>query len=480
MDAVEGTVSATDNSGWIMKRLLMITTNYPPSASIGTQRILRICKYLDPEKWDISILTLKEKYYPGDGKVNTEGREFLNRLTVYRTGKMDLVFFLINLREKLRGKTKPNGSNGKPKVHNRAAQNLKSGKKISSWQRMKDIFTDLMQFPDKNMNWFPLAVWRGWRVIRKQKIDVIYSSSPPHSLHVISAFLKMITGKKLVVDFRDPWARSPWHDEERDLNGFEKWKHNRIIGLERWVVKKADEVILITKEMRDDYVAYYSNMPAEKFKLFYNGYDPENLELMAPGVSVNGNGNGNGKSKDEPVTFLHAGSLYRYRNPMPILKAVKNLLSKGEIDRDKIRFHFIGGITSDQIHIKDWVVDEGIDDIVQFVPPVPYKEAVAHMAKSEVLIILQPVTKLQLPGKFYDYLCMQKPILAVGETGGATNTAVGDRFGKFVDYNRVEEIEEGIRLLYNNPNHYDNSISEHRGEFDMSNAIARFDTIISN
>ncbi|MGH1362021.1 MAG: glycosyltransferase family 4 protein [Calditrichia bacterium] len=460
-----------------MKRLLMITTNYPPSASIGTQRVLRICKYLDPKTWDISILTLKEKYYPGDGTVSTEGREFLNRLTVYRTGKMDLVFFLINLRDKLRGKTKnSSGGAAKPKVHNRAQQNLKEGKKIGLWQRMKDIFTDLMQFPDKNMNWFPLAVWRGWRVIRKQKIDVIYSSSPPHSLHVISATLKMITGKKLVVDFRDPWARSPWHDEERDLNGFEKWKHNRIIGLERWVVKKADEVILITKEMCDDYVAHYPEMDAGKFKLFYNGYDPENVELMAPDVKLNGNG----KSEDAPVTFLHAGSLYRYRNPMPILQAVKNLLNRGEIDRDKIRFHFIGGITSDQIHIKDWVVEQEIDDIVKFVPPVSYKEAIAHMAKSEVLIILQPVTKLQLPGKFYDYLCLQKPILAVGETGGATNTAVGERFGKFVDYNRVGEIEEGIRLLYTNPHHYDNSISEHRGEFDMSNAIAHFDNIISN
>ena len=261
-----------------MKKLLILTTNYPPSTSIGTQRILRICKYLDAERWKIHVLTLKEKYYPESGASAGNGAlSFLDRVTVWRTEKLDLVFFMLRLRERLRGSAPGPGNGGGNgavvrEVHKRSAQKLLDGDgRISPWQRFKDIVTDLLQFPDKNMPWLPVAVWRGWRTVRREGIDVIFSSSPPHSLHLMSALIKTLSGCRLVIDYRDPWARSPWHDEERELNGFERWKHNRIIALERWVVRTADVVLLITEQMQRDFRAHYADLPADRFQLFYNG-----------------------------------------------------------------------------------------------------------------------------------------------------------------------------------------------------------------
>lgn len=99
-----------------MKKLLIISTNFPPSISIGTQRILRICKFLDPANWGVSILTLKENYYPDlSHRTDDDKDELLAKLKIHRTGKVDPVFYLLNLRESLRGK-----SNGAPNANGAA------------------------------------------------------------------------------------------------------------------------------------------------------------------------------------------------------------------------------------------------------------------------------------------------------------------------------------------------------------------------
>ena len=468
-----------------MKKLLIVTTNFPTSKSIGTQRILRICKFLDRKKWDISVLTLKEKYYP-EFNGQTELPGFLRNVHTARTGKFDLVFFLLNLRKSLRTKKsndvfKPNTSNNTIQKNSPVQKNstitgngYRPAEKLSQrnrWQVLKDIFTDLLQFPDKHITWLPLAVWRGYRLIKKEKIDVIFSSSPPHSLHLMTAILKKLTGVRLIIDFRDPWSRSPWHDEEREANRFENWKHQKIIAFERWVVQQADQVTLITQEMRDDFVRHYSDFPAEKFQLFNNGFDPENLP-------ENMNGALHLETNRERVRFIHAGSLYKHRDPSPILYAFKNLLDAEKLSRETAEVLFVGGVTDHQQHTKALSLQLGLGDVVKFISKVSYQKSLEYMANSDVLILLQPVTKLQLPGKFYDYICWDKPILAIAEEDSATKNIVNDRFGIFANFNDVTDIERGILFLCDHPNYLVEKIRENRHFYNMSNAIKRFDEII--
>ena len=462
-----------------MKRLLIISTNFPPSVSIGTQRIMRLYKYLDSSRWSISVLTLKEKYYPvAPNRANDAKPEFPENLKVYRTEKLDLVFFLLNLRESIRAKfsKKPRAKSfpsaadeeGSPLPPKAASGKSKKG----WWQSFKDFFTDILQFPDKHITWLPLAVWRGLRIIRRDKIDVIFSSSPSHSLHLISTILKVLTGKKLVIDFRDPWARDPWRDEARGDSAYENWKLRRVTQMEKWVVSKADEVILITREMRNDYVRNYPKLPAHKFNYFPNGYDPENVQSSAAFAS-----NGSRPSK---VVFIHAGTLYKFRDPTPILYAVKNLLDAGAIERDKVVFQFIGGITSHLKHIPGLAAELQVDDIVQFLPPVSYQKVMEMMAESHALILLQPITKLQLPGKFFDYLCLGKPIFAVAEKNSATESMVKDGYGIFADFNDVKDVEKAILYLYQHPYYNIDFIRENRAAFDMSKSIENFMAILDS
>ncbi len=463
-----------------MKRLLIITTNYPPNLSIGTQRILRICKYLDPSEWAVAVLTLKENYYPlPPGRAENGKLSYLDRVTVYRTHKFDLVFFLLNFRHAIRSRLKRGSVKQARPVFRLADSGDSEGAPRPEvakwqggwWQNLKDFITDIFQFPDKHVTWLPLAVLKGYRIIKKERVEVIFSSSPSHSLHLISTILKILTGKKLVVDFRDPWARSPWEAAERTLNAFERWKHRRIIGFERWVVSKADQVTLITRQMQQDFVRSYPDLPADKFKFFSNGYDPESVSPAAPGGDQPG-------AKAGKVTFIHAGSLYKFRDPTPILYAVKNLAERGEIEREKILFQFIGGVTADLAHVPPLAKELGIEDVVHFLPRVSYPKVMEMMAESQVLILLQPLTKLQLPGKFFDYLCLGKPIFAVAEKESATAAAVEEGFGVFADYNDVRDVEKGILFLYHHPQYNLDFIREHRQRFDMSKSIETFREIL--
>lgn len=453
-----------------MKHLLIVTTNFPPASSIGTQRILRISKYLSEERWKVSVLTLNERYSSGG-----RGRlDYPDRLAVHRTGKLDPVEVLLRLRGRLFGSGERDSEAGRMQATDKLMAAKREGKtevRISRWQQFKDLVTDLLQFPDKQVSWIPPALLYGWRLVRRDKVDVIFSSAPPHSILLLATLLKRVSGARLVIDFRDPWARSPWLTEVRNSSGYERFKTRLLERFEHWVVNTADSIVFVTPEMRDDFVRHYPELPADKFQVFFNGFDPDNVPGLAPRQAAAGDGTGG------PVTFVHTGTLYRRRDPTPMLRAVHNLLRRGEIDRGELFMHFVGTVTPELAAVKDLVATLDLEGVVRFTPSVPYAESLELMADSDVLILLQPVTHLQIPAKFYDYICFEKPILAVCEPNGAVDNLVRGDFGVSVDYNSVTAQEAAILTMLRHP--FDPAIIRaNRPRFDMSRAIAEFESVL--
>ncbi|MEL6820852.1 MAG: glycosyltransferase, partial [Calditrichota bacterium] len=276
------------------------------------------------------------------------------------------------------------------------------------------------------------------------------------------------TRKKLVIDFRDPWARSPWLEEQRQSSAYERFKTRIITRMERFVVRLADRCIFVTPEMCEDFKQFYPQLPQEKFQVFFNGYDPSNLPTQ--------NGSGNGKHH-EPITFVHTGVLYRRRDPRPVMYAVKELIDEGTIEPGKAMFRFVGGITSELASVKDLIGELELKNVFEFVPKVPYQESLRIMQNSDILVLLQPVSKLQIPGKFYDYICFGKPILAISEPDGAVDRLVDNEFGISTDYNSKDDIKRGIKSFLDGQ--YDNSaITNKRQRFDMSISIRQFEKMI--
>jgi len=91
---------------------------------------------------------------------------------------------------------------------------------------------------------------------------------------------------------------------------------------------------------------------------------------------------------------------------------------------------------------------------VHFIPEVDYKQSLEFMLKSDVLILLQPSTTLQLPAKFFDYINMGKAVFAIGEKNSAVENIVDNQFGLFAEYNDIDDIQIGIKRMLKSPNDY--------------------------
>lgn len=448
-----------------MKNLLIINTNFPPNTSIGTQRILRICKYLRQFPWNISVLTLKEEYFGEVVSPDPQLSLLASQIAIHRTGNCDIQHWL----RRLRRSTRRRQSEGRAISGNITSQSTTldarhGGKGFLT--RLKAFLSGMLSFPDKDVAWLPQAVWNGLNIIRRKKIDVLFTSSPPHSTHLIGAILKMLTGCQLVVDFRDPWVRSVWKHPNNTLMA--KVLHRLVIGLERWVVRTADQVICVTPELCQDFRQAYPVVNQAKFQVFYNGFDPDNVPTGDSGESQARN----------RVVFTHAGSLYKKRDPSPIIRAVFDLLRNKRIDRSRLMVQFVGPISQEVRHVVMLVRDLALEDVVFFLAPVGYKKSFEIMRDSDVLILLQPGTRLQVPAKLYDYLCCDKPILAIGEKGSATESIVNGKFGCLVAYEDQDGIAEAIASFYQNPQSYTQSIPRYREYFNFAKSVSRLHAIL--
>ena len=100
------------------------------------------------------------------------------------------------------------------------------------------------------------------------------------------------------------------------------------------------------------------------------------------------------------------------------------------------------------------------------------------MKESDILILLQPLTKLQLPAKFYDYICNNKPIFAIGEKDSEVERIINGQFGLFTDNNDINAIKNGICFLLNNPYYCISNLKKNRDKFNISKSIKHFETLI--
>jgi len=449
-----------------MKNILFVTTHFPPAKSVGTQRIVRICKYLPQLGWNIAILTQNEYYYQNLLPDLNNNYSIGHDIKVVRTRKFDILSVLYNFKNSLNSKADKNVETQSSDSDRRS--NIESSNPKSIWQQVKDFFTWLPCVPDREIGWLPFAVFRGLLMIKKYRIDVIFSSCPPHSVHLISLILKLLTGKHLVLDFRDPWARSQW--EPLDSSKLERFEKNINIILERWAVKKADKIICNTAELRDDFIDFYKELPNEKFQVFYNGYDPENI------LKISNNKPNNSKK----VKFTHTGTLYKRRDPSPLFYAIKKLIDEKRLERDKICIQFIGTISEELRMITRLVRKLELEDVIQFIKPVNYHKSLDYMYQSDVLVVLQPGTRLQIPAKIFDYMCAEKPVLAIGEKNSATERIVQNQFGIFVDYNNLKDIMQGFIALYNNKTIDLNEMKSARDKYNIAKSIQSFHEILSS
>ena len=403
--------------------VLLVTAHFPPNRRAGTHRLLRFVRNLDALGWRVSVLTLDPEAYR-DGVPLDFGllKEVPPSVHVTRTKVPG------------RGGKPPAPTSGVTTSAPKPAGHLAPPRRSAISRSVRKFWQDLTSTPDHELPWWLSAVPAGTAIARDQDIDVIVSSAPPFTTHLIAAEIARRTGLPWVADFRDPWSRAPWGVEWRN-KGWTGWVHRK---LERLTVTRATRVVLNTKPMQDDFVAHYPAI-ASKFLAIPNGFDTDALDRGVRPVART--------APQESLVLCHTGSLYQARDPRPLLRALATVLTDGSMPADGIRLQLVGG-AGGEFDTAGEVARLGLAHAVEFVPPVSHGESLGYLRAADILLVVQPDTAVQVPVKLYEYLWARKPILALASPGAVADLVQEGRVGKVVTADDECAIAEALRALY--------------------------------
>jgi glycosyltransferase involved in cell wall biosynthesis len=374
-------------------RVMVIATNFPPDGAVGTMRTLRLVRHLASEGWCVDVVTVSpDRFRPG---------------TVSDPALLDKVPAAVEVmrprpwRPIERCAAALRGRGGSPAAP-AAARPTRPAARRQSWT--VGALRAALAVPDREVSWIAPAVRAAWRRAREYRPDIIYSSGPPFSAHLVGHVVSMLSRRPWVADFRDPWARAPWRE---DRFAFEKqaWRM-----LERRVIARADAAVFVTDTNRSDFAQYYGREIASRFHLVPNGCDVTDFAGLVRA------------ERDHRFVLLHAGSLYGARDPRPLLKGLHAAIHSGAIQHDQILLRFIGRVGVPGLD--DAVRELRLENVVEFVSQMPRRAVLQEMMNASALLIVQPVTTVSVPAKLYEYMAAGRPVLALAEPGGETARVV--------------------------------------------------------
>lgn len=285
-------------------------------------------------------------------------------------------------------------------------------------------------FPDRWSTWIVGGVLSGIRQIRRDRPDVIYSTYPIVSSHLIGLTLHKLFGIPWMAEFRDPMV-----EENFPSPGLERRLR---LWLERRALESARRIISVTPSAQKFYEERAGRGPGFAVEIA-NGVN-DTLLQMPPDDSDSGSTTKTGK-----VTLLHSGILYDgVRDPRSLLLAIRDLKAQGALKPADVEFVFRGG--GDEADFKQQAFLLGIDDLVQFRESVPYQQAFREMRNADALMVLQGRRcNRQIPAKLYEYCAMKKPMLCLADPEGDTGRLFAHlELGRSVMLEDVEAISSHL------------------------------------
>lgn len=391
------------------KKVLIITYYWPPAGGPGVQRVLKFAKYLPEFGWQPVILTVKKGEFPAIDK--TLEKDIPKDCIVYQTNSWEPTDLYKNFTGKKKDEKIP--------VAVLSEKNLNWKKRITNWIRL-NLF-----IPDAKIGWIPFAVRQGKKIIRKHQPDIIFSSSPPPTVHLIAKKLAKWSGIKWVADFRDPWTEIHYYED----NPRAYFPRSLDKQLEYSVLSRANIVTCISQ--KDIELDFGHKTSIQKCINIPNGYDETDF--------VNFNVDSN--QKFNIFQIIHLGSINHERLPISLLSSIEKLYLNKIISPQSFKITLIG--KTENI-LKEYIVQHQIEDLVEFIPYLPHKEALTLCQSADLLLLLVTQSNKNiriLPGKTFEYLRMGKQILALGPKGGEVARILREtNSGKMMDYDSEGEI----------------------------------------
>jgi glycosyltransferase involved in cell wall biosynthesis len=397
------------------KKVLIIAYYFPPLGMGGVQRTTKFAKYLPTFGWKPLVLTVKDVEYLAKDLSLLE--DLSPEVKVIRTGSFDPLRISFVLKGFFKNKRRKDKSVREETVER---------SKLFSW----------LFFPDSKIGWIPFALLSGLNLIKKERIDLIFTSSPPPSLHLVGYFLKLLTGRPWVADFRDPWIGFHYEDYPTP---FHRWLKN---GLVKLITRNADGIVSVNQKITQNFFSSYPFI--KNVKTIPNGYDESDFTFSSSAKT-------DLKMQNSHLFIIaYLGTFSRDHDPEPFLSALKNLLNEGKIPKEKIKFMHVGlcmGIDFDRM-----VKKYDLSGVVEKRGYLPHKESLIHLQEASLLLLTTsqtPKAEMISTSKLFEYIPLKKPILAIVPPNGAAAFVVSSlNLGRVVSPLDPVEIKQALLSFF--------------------------------
>ena len=388
------------------KKVLIITYYWPPSGGSGVQRWLKFSKYLRDFNIEPVIYTIDNPSYPiKDTSLESEiplGLEVLKQ-PIFEPNSF-LSIFGNNKKKESAGFLNPN-----PTLLGRFFQYVRANYFI----------------PDARKFWIKPSVKFLSNYLNNNEIDVVITTGPPHSIHIIGLALRDKFKIKWISDFRDPWTEIDYF-QQLPLTKKANKKHHQ---LEQEVLEKSDMVIVVGETMKKKFLKHNHNI-----EVLTNGFDSYENSLTI--------------ELDSNFSITHVGLMNADRNPTILWEVLYEISSENIDFKNNLRIKFIGKI--DDTVIQDIQVFNP-KNIVR-IPYLDHEEVRKYQASSQVLLLSinhVPSAKGIITGKIFEYLQAKRPILGIGpEDGDAAAILKKTNAGNIVGFNNKVELKAAVLKLY--------------------------------
>jgi glycosyltransferase involved in cell wall biosynthesis len=276
----------------------------------------------------------------------------------------------------------------------RPADELHGTEGLERFSAQVRLFGRRLLVPDENVSWNLTAIPAATRIVANEGIDVVVTTSPPNSIHLIGASVKRLTGACWVADLRDSIVA---HPHRRTESLAVRAKESTAAGVARLVARSADAIVTAAEAIAEE---ARSLEPRGAVATISNGCDFDDFAGLE-------------YRRGDRFTITHAGSFFGKRSPRPFLQA----LADSNLD---VVARFVGDFRPGD---RDWAEGLGLGDRLELHPYTSHRRALELQRSSDALLLLIPDADGRgrgvLSGKVFEYLAAERPILAVVPPDGA-------------------------------------------------------------
>ena len=403
-----------------MKRVLVITYYWPPTGGSGVQRWVKFAKYLPDEGWQPVIYTPENpEQLAVDHTLEAEIPEGTEIIKTHITEPYELYKKFLK------------GSGHKKEaveVNPVNAQNKTFAQKAAMWVR-GNLFR-----PDPRCLWIRPSVKFLKKYLEEHPVDIIVSTGPPQSMHLIGRELARETGLPWIADFRDPWTKIFYFKHLSMTAATERW-HSR---MEQKVLDEATAVVAVSPLVQKE----FKEMTKTPVELITNGFDECDFAGLSEVCAAGG--------PEADFTVTHTGLFAADGNPIALWETLSELCTKDILFRKALKIKLIGK-ADDQI--TDAIKNAGLGDNLVNMGYQPHNVAVEEQRKASVLILplrKEPEYKAVLPGKLFEYMASQRPILGIGQPDGAMAMIMDQtKTGTVLDWEDKAHLQDFILECWN-------------------------------